>query len=141
MDKHTYPCSFYQITRHRALARIIHKRSVGLRFARRKTDECAEKSVITRILGAEHPKANPPYSLAKLGFVNNPGLEEGAGYILSIMRENVSNLLKQLRDQRQQRREEQRDPNIRAEDHGVPPSRRRRSARWSLWLWIHRGGS
>ena len=55
------------------LARIIHERSGGLRFASGKTDECPWKVANSPHIDSNHSKAHPPYSSTKLGFVNNPG--------------------------------------------------------------------
>ncbi len=55
------------------LARIIHERSGGLRFARPKTDECPSKAANSPHIDSDHSKSRFPYSSTKLGYVNNPG--------------------------------------------------------------------
>jgi hypothetical protein len=57
----------------RGLARIIHERSGGLRFARPKVDECPSKTANSPHIDSDHSKSRFPYSSTKLGFVNNPG--------------------------------------------------------------------
>jgi hypothetical protein len=55
------------------LARIIHERSGGLRFARGKADEDPSKAAKSPHIDSDRSKSRSPYSSTKLGFVNNPG--------------------------------------------------------------------
>ena len=56
-----------------ALARIIHERSVGLRFARRKAVNTPIKSLAARITGSKRPKSSSPYFPL---FINESRLRE-----------------------------------------------------------------
>ena len=55
------------------LARIIHERSGGLRFACVEADEDPSKAANSQHIDSDHSKPRSPYSSTKLGFVNNPG--------------------------------------------------------------------